>query len=185
MPSVNQVTASKIPSISIAERLEELEKAREKSSQIGCTISFLDFSEETHEIDSDGDRTDARITKDQMRGIFLTIESIILELKEIKRLVLERAPDEDESCEIVEMIDDALKMIDLASRAGQIHFSIDDESGDEIWLCKIWVNGFFCTLKYAGNRLYWLFEKINTICSRIREASTPNNGGDLVKDSLH
>lgn len=77
-----------------------------------------------------------------MRGIFLTVESVILELKEIKRLVLELAADEDESCEIVEMIDDALKMIDLASRAGQIHFSNDSESDDKIQLCKIWVNGF-------------------------------------------
>ncbi|MBK6958473.1 MAG: hypothetical protein IPH22_08960 [Nitrosomonas sp.] len=103
MTSVNQPPSTKKTSISNAERLEGLEKAREKSSQIGCTISFLDFSEETHEIDSDGDRTDASITKDQVRGIFLTVESVILELKEIKRLVLELAADEDESCEIVEM----------------------------------------------------------------------------------
>lgn len=184
MTSVNQPPSTKKTSISNAERLEGLEKAREKSSQIGCTISFLDFSEETHEIDSDGDRTDASITKDQVRGIFLTVESVILELKEIKRLVLELAADEDESCEIVEMIDDALKMIDLASRAGQIHFSNDSESDDKIQLCKIWVNGFFCTLKYAGNRLYWLFEKINTIYLRIEQTVTPDNGGDLVKD-LH
>ncbi|MDP1550700.1 MAG: hypothetical protein Q8L97_11195 [Nitrosomonas sp.] len=185
MTSVNQPPSTKNPSISITKRLEELWKASIKSSGVTCTIEFLDCSEEASEIDSDGDRTDASITKDQMLGIFLTVESIISELKEIRRLVLEHASNEDESCEIIEMIDDALKMIDLASRMGRMHLSNDSESDDKIQLCKIWVNGFFCTLKYAGNRLYWLFEKINTIYLRIEQTVTPDNGGDLVKDALH
>ncbi|MEI2766946.1 MAG: hypothetical protein V9E86_00235 [Nitrosomonas sp.] len=184
MPSVNQTPASEITPTHNAKRLEELWKACMKSSGVKCTISFLDFSEETHEINSDGDRADARITKDQMRGIFLTIESIILELKDIRSLVLEHASNEDESCEIIEMIGDALKMIDLASRMGRMHLSNADDPDGEIWLCQIWVNGFFYTLKHAGNRLFWLYEKINTIYLRIEQTVTPDDGGDL-DDTVH
>jgi len=185
MTTPNQTHQSKTPSISNAERLEELWKACLKSSGVKCTISFLDFSEETHEINSDGDRTDARITRDQMRGIFLTIESIISELKDIKSLVLEHASNEDESCEIIEMIDDALKMLDLASRMGRMHLSNADDSDGEIWLCQIWVNGFFYTLKHAGARLFGLYEEINTIYLRIEQTVTPDDGGDLAIEALH
>ena len=186
MTSVNQPPASETTPTHNAKHLEELWKACLKSSGVSCTIEFLDCSEETSEIDSDGDRTDASITKEQMLGIFLTVESIISELKEIRRLVLEHASNEDESCEIIEMIDDALKMIDLASRMRRMHLSNETvDSYGAIGLGRIWVNGFFYTLKYANDRLYWLFEKINTICERIQEASTPDDGGDIAKDSLH
>ncbi|MDO8893727.1 hypothetical protein [Nitrosomonas sp.] len=186
MTSVNQPPSTKNPSISITKRLEELWKASLKSSGVTCTIEFLDCSEEASEIDSDGDRTDASITKDQMLGIFLTVESIISELKEIRSLVLEHASNEDESCEILEMIDDALKMIDLASRMGRMHLSNETvDSYDAIGLGRIWVNGFFYTLKHANDRLFLLFEKINTIYLRIEQTVTPDNGGDLVEDALY
>lgn len=186
MPSVNQTPASEKLSTSNAERLKVLEKASIKSSGIQCTIDFINFSDDGTEIDCDGICTDASITKEQMRGIFLTVESIVSELKEIKRLVLEQAPDEDESCEIFGMIDDALKMIDSALRIGKIRFSNAAGSGDEIDLNEIWVNGFFCTLGHANDRLGWLFTRINDIRDHIAEAAKPDdNGGDLVKDALH
>jgi len=185
MTSVNQSSASETTPTHNAKRLEELWKACLKSSGVSCTIEFIDCSTETSEIDSDGDRSDASVTKDQMLGIFLTVESIISELKEVRHLVLEHASNEDESCEIFEMIDDALKMIDFASRMGRMHLSNVDDSDDEIWLCKIWVNGFFYTLKHANDRLFLLYEKINTIYLRIEQAVTPDDGGDLVKDPVH
>lgn len=186
MTTPNQTPASETTPTQNAKRLEELWKACLKSSGVSCTMEFLDCSTETSEIDSDGDRTDASVTKDQMLGIFLTVESIISELKEIRRLVLEHASNEDESCEIIEMIDDALKMIDLASRMGRMHLSNETvDSYDAIGLGRIWVNGFFYTLKHANGRLHWLYEKINTICLRIERAVTPDDGGDLVKDPVH
>lgn len=170
MTSVNQSPASKKTSIGNAECLKELEKARLKSSNVECAISFLDCSENSIEIDYDGDSVDAAISKDQMRGIFLTAESIILELKEIKRLVLEHAPNEEENYEIIRMIDDALMIIDLALRMGQIRLSNEVECGDSIGLGAVWVNGFFCSLKYANDRMCWLFTKIDEICVRIQES---------------
>ncbi len=186
MTSVNQPPASKKPSTNNAERLKELEKASLKSSRVQCTIDFIDCSDESTEIDSDGDRTDAVITNDQMRGIFLTVESTISEIKEIRRLVSIHAPDEEESCEIFGMIDDALKMLDFALRMGQVRFSNDADLDDEICLGQVWVNGFFCTLRHANDRMGWLFTRINDIRDRIVEGTKPDdNGGDLVKDDLH
>jgi len=180
--SKSKNTATDTQSAANSVRLEHLEKARLLASGIDCTIEFIDFCDDSTEI-IDGDHVEAYITKDQMRGIFLVTESISARLKEIRQLVHEYALHEEEYPEIISMIDDAIPMIDVGLRFANIHFNryIYDSrtfSPEEVALNRRWVNGFFATLKFADDRLYFLFENINDVCSRLEEAIEPNNGGD-------
>lgn len=180
--SKSKNTATDTQSAANSVRLKHLEKARLLASGIDCTIEFINFSDDSTEI-IDGDYSEAYITKDQMRGIFLVTESISARLKEIRQLVHEYALHEEEYHEIISMIDDAIPMIDVGLRFANIHFNREiydyrPYSSEEVALNRRWVNGFFNTLKFVDDRLYLLFENINDVCSRFEEAIKPNNGGD-------
>lgn len=168
--------------INNAQRLEGLEKASLKASGVGCSLSFLDFSEDCTEV-IEGDYSETEVSYDQMRGIFLIIKTIISELKEIRLLVEEHAPREEEYGEIVSMIDDAIKMLDAASILGQVRLSNEKAERDSIGFYRVWVGGFLQILRCANNRLFYLYERIHDIWERAANIAKPDGGGGIAFDA--
>lgn len=184
MGTTNQVTSPKNTFTSDAERLEALNKAGDMVSGIICNLEFIDFS-----LDTDGDCIDSFITKDQVRGLFLIVESIFEQLKEIKQLVDKHALHEPERLEITEMIDDGLLMLDACLMAAKIRFDNEViEKGEDYRIClfRRWFYGFFVTLNLSCKRMFFLTEHIYKICGRIPDPiESDNKGGGDGENPLH
>jgi len=156
----------------------KLEKARLMTSDCSCTLSFICCGE-LYEVIED-DMQPVSLSLEQVSGIFLALESVANRAREIKELVIDASPLANKTRDACQWIDGFLSVISLALKLARINFADDDHSGDYISVDRLWLAGFFSTLKHTDDQTGEIFEAICDICEALPEAS---KGGELAENT--
>ena len=183
MTTSNQIPASKKPSISNAECLKELKKARNCVSDISCVLEFINCA---NFVDLDG--CDMSISREQMEGLFNLLDGAVNNLEQIQYTVDQHGTLKETSKSICGSIECALNIIFLAVKIERVRLAEHEEkTGKEdfsyqVSLVDVSTAGFLVAIRLAREFIDGLFYSIDELCEAVPRHV---EGGDLVKDPLH
>jgi hypothetical protein len=180
--SKSRNTTTDTPSISNVKRLKELEKARLLASEMPCILKFIDCGNL-----ADLDGCDMALDREQMNGVFLLLDGVYSSLATIESIAVGYGTEERYIQAISSDIDDARKIISLATKLAKVHL-IDEEKNEEntsVDVCMVssWVAGFLASLRVA-NELY-VIGIYHCVHNLIEAIPAPSEGGGNAHDSLH
>ncbi len=157
----------------------KLDKARLITSDCSCAISFIGCGE-LYEVIED-DMQPLQLSLEQVSGIFLVLESVASRAHKIKELVIEASPLVNKTSDICQWIGEFLSVISLALKLARINLADDDGHSDNyISVDRLWLAGFFSTIKHTTDQTGKIYEAIYDICEALPEAS---KGGELAENT--
>lgn len=157
----------------------KLDKACRMVSDCTCALSFIDCGE-VYEV-SEGDMQPLHLSLEQVSGILLVLESVANRARDIKALVIEASPLVEKTHAVCQWVDKFLSVIDVALRLARINLADDgDQSEDGINVDRLWVTGFFCTLRHTTDQTDKLYQAVCDIWEALPESS---RGGELAENT--
>ena len=176
--SKSKNTTADNTSISNIQRLEKLEEARLLASDMPCILKFIDCGNL-----ADLDGCDMVLDREQMNGVFLLLDSVHSSLATIESIAVEYGTEEWAIRAISSDIDDARKIILLATKLAKVHLIDEGSASVDVCMVSSWVTGFLASLRVA-NELY-VTGIYHCVHELVKAIPAPSEGGGNAHDSLH
>lgn len=180
--SKSKNTTTDTPSISNAQRLKELEKARLWASEAPCMLKFIDCGNF-----ADLDGCDMSLNKEQMNGVFLLLDGVISNLECASAIASEYGTEELAIKTINIAAHAAIDIISLAVKLAKVRLadeeSDEENASDEVCMVSIWAAGFLASLRLANEiHVSNIYQCVHELIEAI---PAPSEGGGNAHDSLH
>ncbi len=157
----------------------KLDKARLMASDCACILGFICCGG-LYEVTED-DMQPLHLSREQVSGIFLVLESVANRAREIKELVTEASPLEEKTLDVCQWIDEFLSVLDIALKLARFNLTDDvDQSENVITVDRMWIAGFFSTLKHSTDQTDKFYQAIYDIWEALPD---PSKGGELAKNT--